>query len=316
MAHGWERLKRSVGTWVLLVTGILGISTSTLWIRLAEMEEVQLAFLRLALSIPVLLAFALREKHVPFKQGGAAILVSGACLALHFGAWMASLAYLSVATSVVLVYLHPVIVYGIEVWRGRAKPDALRITGVLITLVGTSTLALFSGESGSADEAEAKLIGMTLSVIGSLAFVGYLLAGRSATAKMSTAVYTSRAYSVAALALLVYLWIQDLPVLPIGEKEWGYAFLLALFPTLLGHTPLNAALKRLPPTVVSTSYLGEMAGAPLLVWLVIKEAPPESFWIGGPLVILGITAVAWKGDQGNVENSSESLGSDPGITEH
>ena len=110
-------LNRTIKTWLLLVVGILGISTSTLWIRLATdtsaMDEVQLAFLRLALAIPVLVILARMEKNqekVPLQQCGWAEIIAGDSLALHFGAWMASLAYLSVATSVVLVYLLPVVI--------------------------------------------------------------------------------------------------------------------------------------------------------------------------------------------------------------
>ena len=296
-------MNRTVKTWLLLVVGILGISTSTLWIRLATdtsvMDEVQLAFLRLALAIPVLVILARMEKNqekVPIQQCGWAVIIAGASLALHFGAWMASLAYLSVATSVVLVYLHPVIIYAIEVARGSAPFQWAKIGGVILTLAGTTVLAFFAEEESDPSVADQKLWGMLLSVIGSLAFVGYLLAGRKATQVMSTVTYASRAYSVAAIGLLMWLLVMGGRVLPQTPTGWGFAGLLALFPTLLGHTPLNAALKRLPPTVVSTTYLGEMAGAPLLVWLFIQEAPPSSFWIGGPMVIAGIMAVAWKSE--------------------
>ena len=308
MAQGISNLKGSVGTWLLLVVGILGISTSTLWIRMATgdsaMDEVQLAFLRLALAIPVLLILSARDKWVPIGQCGSSVMIAGGCLAIHFGAWMASLAYLSVATSVVLVYLHPVIIYAIEVSRGHARIERLKVGGVLLTLSGTSVLAWFADETVNPMIADQKLWGMGLSVIGSLAFVGYLLAGRTATQRMSTVTYASRAYSVAAVGLLMWLLLSGEKVWPGTATGWTFAGLLALFPTLLGHTPLNAALKRLPPTVVSTTYLGEMAGAPLLVWLVIHEAPPTSFWIGGPMVIAGIMAVAWKSEASGTKSAT------------
>ena len=274
----------------------------------SAMDEVQLAFLRLALAIPVLLLLSAREKRVSIGKCGSSVLVAGGCLAIHFGAWMASLEYLSVATSVVLVYLHPVIIYAIEVSRGHARLERLKTFGVLLTLGGTSVLAWFTDESANPMIADQKLWGMGLSVIGSLAFVGYLLAGRTATQQMPTVTYAARAYSVAAVGLLLWLFLVGGKVWPETETGWIFAGLLALFPTLLGHTPLNAALKRLPPTVVSTTYLGEMAGAPLLVWLVLWEAPPTSFWIGGPMVAAGIMAVAWKRE--SAEEKSASPGSD------
>lgn len=313
MARGTLELNRFVGTWTLLVIGIIGISTSTLWIRLGtaqgDLDEVQLAFLRLALAVPVLWLLGKREKPFPLTCSGSSILIAGACLALHFGAWMASLAYLSVATSVVLVYLHPVIIYAIEVMRGRTTLKVPCIGGVLLTLCGTTILALFAEDSGQSVQNDHRLWGMGLSVVGSLAFVGYLLAGRSATQQMPTVTYATRAYAVAAFGLLIWLFSMDSKVIPETGLGWGYAALLALFPTLLGHTPLNAALKRLPPTVVSTTYLGEMAGAPLLVWLVIQEAPPTSFWIGGPLVVAGIMIVARNSEKLSKESVNPDSGS-------
>ena len=67
--------------------------------------------------------------------------------------------------------------------------------------------------------------------------------------------------------------------------------LLALFPTVLGHTPMNAALRHFPATVVSTAFLGEVVGASILVWIFLGEVPPDEFWGGGSAIIAGILAV-------------------------
>ncbi len=292
--------------WWLLVMGILGVSTSTLWIRLSDSDELQLAFRRLALASVVLwwLAWRGRGEH-PLARSGRAIWISGACLAIHFGSWMASLHHLSVATSVVLVYVHPAVVYAIEVMRKQARADGIRLAGVLVTLVGTGIFAAAAGEGqlgvGAGDPTRNPTLGVLLALIGSFSFVGYIFAGRTAIRELPVSVYTSRSYSVAALLLAVYLIGQGAlsdgvgVIWPEDGKEWLLAGCLALFPTLLGHTPLNAALRHFPPSVVSTAFLGEVALAPLLVWLWLGETPPAAFWSGGPLVVLGIATVAWRG---------------------
>ncbi|MEE2889505.1 MAG: DMT family transporter [Planctomycetota bacterium] len=293
--------------WWLLTIGIIGISTSTLWIRLSDSEEVNLALRRLAIAVPVLWLLSKRSGHrVPLKTSGRAVFISGACLALHFGAWMASLAHLSVAVSVVLVYVHPVIVYIIEVIRGQARADGIRLAGVIVTLAGTTLLALSAGQGVDVSAEKDPALGVVLALIGSLAFVGYIFAGRAASRDLPTSVYTCRAYSVAAVFLISYLLIVGQLQAPDSGKEWTLALLLALFPTLLGHTPLNAALNYLPPSVVSTAFLGEVAGAPLLVWMVLGEVPPDGFWFGSPLVVCGIVAVAWRGARERTQGDDES----------
>lgn len=294
---------RGVTVWWLLALGIFGVSTSTLWIRLSDSDEVNLAFRRLLLAAPVLWWFAWKSGNQPsLWTASRSVSIAGVCLAIHFGAWMASLKFLSVATSVVLVYVHPVIVYSIEVLRRQARADGLRLVGVVVTLYGTWVLTEAARDPGYGDQS---LLGIALALIGSVAFVGYIFAGRAATLKLSTAVYTSRAYSVAALVLAGYLIISGIGgasgglLLPENGDEWLLAAMLALFPTLLGHTPLNAALRHLPPSVVSTAFLGEVAVAPMIVWIYpgLREVPPEAFWSGGPLVVLGILTVVWRGSR-------------------
>ncbi len=305
---GSESARQRLPVWWLLIIGILGVSTSTLWIRLSQSDEIDLAFRRLVLAAPVLWWLAWRKGHnFSLKIAATPVLCSGVCLAIHFGAWMASLAHLSVATSVVLVYVHPVLVYAIEVMKKQARADAVRFGGVVVTLIGTGILSAAAGEDRLGAEQGDATVGVILALVGSFSFVGYIFAGRAATLgqrggdRLPTAVYTSRAYSVAALCLALYLVVIDSPDgswglrLPVDGTEWLLALMLALFPTLLGHTPLNAALAYLPPSVVSTAFLGEVAVAPLLVWAVLAEVPPVAFWWGGPLVVVGILAVSWRG---------------------
>ena len=273
---------RGSRVWLLLAIGIVGISTSTLWIRLSESDGVALAFRRLALAVPILLAWAyLRREKAPLDSAALAVITAGFFLALHFGTWMASLSHLSVATSVVLVYIHPVIVYGIEVVRGQERADRLRLLGVVGTLGGAAILAFAAGDGRLGIEGAKPLLGVVLSLIGSLAFVGYIFAGKSACLKMPATVYAARAYAVGALLLAAYLLLIGGDLWPGTPREWGLAALLALFPTLLGHTPLNAALPLLPPSVVSGTR-----SMRVIAWsLAAKSASRSCAWSssGSPL---------------------------------
>ena len=69
-------------------------------------------------------------------------------------------------------------------------------------------------------------------------------------------VYAARSYLVAAITLAVGIVVLDGTVildgtlLPPNANEWRIALFLAIFPTVLGHTPLNAALRILPASVI------------------------------------------------------------------
>ncbi|HET9927476.1 MAG TPA: EamA family transporter, partial [Rubrobacter sp.] len=91
--------------------GVLAVSASAIFIRLADAPAIAIAFWRCALGAVVLLppAFVRRDS---FPKGRAlyVAMASGVALGAHFGFWISSLDYTSVAASVVLVSTQPVFV--------------------------------------------------------------------------------------------------------------------------------------------------------------------------------------------------------------
>ena len=59
--------------------------------------------------------------------------------------------------------------------------------------------------------------------------------------------------------------------LPVNELQ--LFLLMALIPTLLGHTMQNWAIGYLPAYIVSISLLAEPVGSGLLAWLFFHEVP-------------------------------------------
>ncbi len=283
-----------IGPYLLLILGIGGISTASLWARLSEASGMELAFRRLILTVPILWLFRARHHAAapPLSIGRGAILISGACLAVHFAAYFASLARLeSVAVTLVFVSMHPVILFAIEARRSDSI-DKGKLTaalwGVLLAVGGAAWLARDELLRERGD-----LLGIAFGLLSAFAMVGYLLAGRAIAGQLPPSVYARRAYAIAAAWLGIGLFVTGGHLLPLTPLEWKIAFLLAIFPTVLGHTPMNAALRDLPATVISTAFLGEIVGASLLVWLFLGEVPPSGFWWGGGMITVGILLVTF-----------------------
>jgi drug/metabolite transporter (DMT)-like permease len=188
--------------------------------------------------------------------------------------------------SLVVVSLHPVLLIAIEA-LGGARPGRTRVAGVALAIAGTVWLALAESES-----AGGSVVGILLGVASALGMVGYLLAGKRAGRVLPAEVYAQRAYFVASCWLGVGIYLSGHSLIPENANEWRIAALSALFPTLLGHTPMNAALRHLPASVVSTAFLGEVVGASLLVWAFLHEVPPRGAWLGGAAIAAGILLVA------------------------
>jgi drug/metabolite transporter (DMT)-like permease len=83
------------------------------------------------------------------------------------------------------------------------------------------------------------------------------------------------------------------------SRELTLFLLMAIVPTIFGHTMFNYALKKVPAHIVSTSVLGEPVGASLLAYLLLPGEVP-SVWIvlGGALVVGGLYIVLTRGFEG------------------
>lgn len=294
---------------VILVLGIFAVSTSAIMIRLAQREagSIVVAAYRLILASLILLPFAWgkREELRRLSRGQSAlILLSGVFLAVHFAAWITSLAYTSVASSVVLVTTTPLWVGLLSPLVLRERLDARIWLGLLTALVGG---ILVGGSEACRFEAGALacpdlagffqgrvFLGNLLALVGAFMAAGYMLVGRLLRPTLSLVSYISTVYGTAGVLLAIMALIS-------GEKTDGFSvptylwFLsLALVPQLLGHTSYNYALGYLPAAFVSVAVLAEPIGSSLLAVLVLGEIPTSLEVLGGLIILAGIGISTWK----------------------
>ena len=78
----------------------------------------------------------------------------------------------------------------------------------------------------------------------------------------------------------------------LSQRDYLLFGLMALVPTLLGHTLQNWALGYLPAFVVTVTLLAEPVGAGLLALAIFGEQPGWPELLGGAAVLAGIWAVA------------------------
>ncbi|XBO85774.1 DMT family transporter [Bacillus licheniformis] len=75
-------------------------------------------------------------------------------------------------------------------------------------------------------------------------------------------------------------------------SDWGYFFLLAVIPTLLGHSLFNWVLKWLSTNMISVAILFEPVGAVALAYWVLDESVMMTQVIGGA-VIFQASSCSW-----------------------
>ncbi len=287
----------------VITLGVLAVSTASIFIRYAQRDAPSLviAAWRLTIAAAVLVVPVLGKHRAALRalsrRDVVLALISGTFLAVHFATWISSLAYTTVASSVVLVTTTPL-------WVGLLSPLVLGesltvpvIVGMLATLVGGSLIGVGDACSGlvcdwGAAFAGGALWGDFLALTGAWAAAGYFLIGRRLRAKTSLLVYIGLTYGMAAVVLDALLAFSGQPAFGYRPLTYVWFILLALVPQLVGHTSFNWALGYLSAVFVAITLLGEPVGSTLLAYIFLHEMPSTLTLIGAILILGGIAVAS------------------------
>jgi len=293
-----------------ILFGILAVSTASIFIRFAQQQEVAsivIAAYRLGIATLVLGPFVLFSHRQEIGNLSPSelrfSLLSGLFLAIHFAAWISSLEFTSVASSVVLVTTTPL-------WVAIFSPLALneKITrevsvGLGVALLGTVIIGLsdvcligpglvcpplkefFAGDA---------VWGDFLALVGAWTAAGYVLIGRRVRSRMSLAPYIFIVYGMAALILVVLMVASGEPFYGFEPMTVTWLVLLALIPQLIGHSTFNWALGYLPAAYVAITLLGEPIGSTILAYIFLAEVPGTLLMVGAILIFGGILIASMK----------------------
>jgi drug/metabolite transporter (DMT)-like permease len=278
----------------ILGIGIAAVSTAAVMIREADAPAMVIAASRVALaSPPLLLVAALRRNRVlPRDRHLLALTVlSGVCLAVHFGLWVASVKQTSIVTSVVLVTTTPLFVGLLGGPLLGERPGRSIWLAIAVSAVGTALLV-----SEDLDAGGDTLMGDVFALLGALFAAAYIMAGRRVLgASNAWLPYVTASYSIAAVILVAAAVAAGEAVGGYSDKTYALLVGLAVVPQLIGHTSVNRSLGHVPAIVVSIAVLGEPVGATILAAIFLSEEPTLLQLAGGLVVLAGV-ALAVRGD--------------------
>jgi len=263
---------------------VLAVSASAIFIRLADAPAVAIAFWRCAFGAAVLLPPALvRKDRFPRGRALYAGIASGVALGAHFGFWISSLDYTSVAASVVLVSTQPVFVAVLAYLLFGERTTPLSFLGIVVAIAGTAVIASDSTVGSAA------ILGNVLALAGALTVAVYVLIGRSSrTGGVGVLPYSIVVYSAAAATLLPVALVFEVPLWGYSGETWFWLAAITVGPQLMGHTVFNWALRYVEASIVSGTILAEPVVAALLAWLILSERPGVLTIIGGAIVLAGL----------------------------
>ncbi len=271
----------------LALTGAVGIiSFAAIIIKLIPAPTAVIAAYRMAFAALLLLPFAWRGRADFGKIAGRELLLSllsGLFLALHFLAWIGSLKFTSVASSVVLVTTNPIFVGLGTRFILRERLGRALLWGIALSVLGGLLIGYTDFQFGAEE-----LKGDLLALAGAVMASSYFLTGRHVRQRLGLINYIFIVYGLAAAILLCIVFSTAQPLGGYPGEVYLLLFLLALGPQVLGHSTLNWALKYTSAATVAVAILGEPVGSTVLAYFILGEGITLLKALGGLLILAGI----------------------------
>jgi len=183
-----------------LIVGIAAVSSGAVFVRLAQGDAPSLAVAAYRLGLATLLlllpAWRLYRSEIAGLKPSDWLwaLASGLFLAVHFGTWITSLEYTSVASSVALVSTSPlwVALFAWIAWREPLTPSLL--AGLGLALAGSIVISFAEARTAISPR---PFLGNVLALAGALSVSGYWLIGRKLRRRISLIPYVTLVYGAA-----------------------------------------------------------------------------------------------------------------------
>lgn len=272
---------------LIVLLGVLGVSASSVLVRLSTAPSLILVFYRVGMATLLLAPWVWLHHRQEVKNLSARevllCLGSGSALGLHFSAYFESLRYTSIASSVVLVDTEVLFVALIGMLLFRKKLSARAWLAVAMALGGSVIIAMADTAAGSD-----ALRGDALALAGALFVAIYTMIGAVCRKSISTTVYTFLVYLAASLTVLVIAAAGGQAITGYGSINYLTGFGMAILCTLMGHSVFSWGLKYLPPAFISTAKLLEPVFASLLGLVLFREIPGTLTILGGIIIIIAI----------------------------
>jgi drug/metabolite transporter (DMT)-like permease len=212
-----------------------------------------------------------------------ALVLAGVVLAAHFALFLVGLRTTSFPAAVALVSLEPLTVV-LSAWAAFGlRPTRVEAAGILLATVGALVVSRGAGQG------EHRLLGDLL-VVGAVVLYGvYVSVARGLREAMPGLPYAGCVYGIATLALLPFALRLDAGHLPPPAGTLAAVVALGLVPTLIGHTVVQLASRRVSPTVVALVSPGETLGSLVIGMVALGAFPSTLEATGAALVLAGAT---------------------------
>jgi drug/metabolite transporter (DMT)-like permease len=279
-----------------LVTGVLCIGFSPIFVKLANTTGDVVGFYRLAIatlvmSVPLIVHWRRGNARLPRRILGWGVL-AGLFFALDLGVWNTSLTMTTASTATLLGNTAPIWV-GLGAWlifRERLRPAYW--LGLVIALCGAALIVgVDSVDTNGAKNTSMVILGNLLAASASVAYAGYQLTTQHTRQHIDNLTYMWLFSGVGAIILLGVSLALGHPLTGLPASSYRALLGLALVTHILGWLLINYAFGYLRASLVSVTLLGQPIVATLAAMPILGEWPGLWHVVGGVVTLAGIYVV-------------------------
>ena len=283
-------MKHHVNACLALIPGVIALSTSAIFVKLADAPSAVTAFYRLFFTALVLTPFLLLDRNRRSEVRALRprqwlfLVLSGLLLSIHYVMWFESLRYTSVSSSTVLVALQPLfsLLFGFLFLRER--PGKSAVLGCLIAIFGSCIIGW-----GDFQVSARALLGDVLALAAAGVISLYFLIGQVVRKELSAISYSVPGYFSSAIFLILYALLRGDPLTGYSGGTWASFLGLALISTVGGQFVFNLLLKNISATAVTMGILGEPVGTCILAFFLLQERIAPRQFLGIVVILLGLS---------------------------
>lgn len=284
-------------TYLVALVGVLTISFSAVFVRLASVSPVTATLYRAAYAIPALVLLWLIQRRGDARawaERGVAF-ASGLILALDLNLWHASIGMVGAGLGTVIPNIQVAFV-ALAAWMiDGERPSSRTVTTMAIA---TSGVVLASGLARSDAYGSSPTVGVALGVLAGACYAAYILVFRAATRagvpKSGPLLESTVGMFVGAILSIPFDRHFSTAMTP-HARLWLVA--LALICQVFGWMLIATALPKLAAIEASILLLGQPVFAVLWGRLIFDERPSPIQWAGCALVLLGVATLSPRGSR-------------------
>lgn len=278
----------------MLFISIISVSIAAIIIVTIDAPPLSIAFYRMLFTTLIILTLIILNKKYILelkkisKKTFLSMIIIGLILAVHFALWITSLKLTSIASSVILVSVHPIIVGPVSHYFFKEKLSIINLIGILLSIFGV--IILVYGNYGFLSLTIDSIEGNILAFLGGIAAGLYILGGRKTRKKISIIPYVFIVYSSSTIALFIICIIFNSQLYNLNIIDYQLILLMAIVSGIFGHTVYNWVLKYIRTSIVSVALLGEPLASTVFAIIIpwINQVPSIYTIFGGVIILSGI----------------------------